>query len=52
MEGVKRDKKKQANKYKLIYPDGTQIEQYFTEIEALQFPETFKRQKICMTIID
>ena len=52
MEGVKRDKKKQANKYKLIYPDGSQIEQYFTEIEALQFTETFKRQNICMTIID
>ena len=50
--GVKRDKKKQDNKYKLIYPDGTQIEQYFTEIEALQFTETFKRQNICMTIID
>ena len=50
--GVKRDEKKQDNKYKLIYPDGTQIEQYFTEIEALQFTETFKRQNICMTIID
>jgi len=50
--GVKRDKKKQDNKYKLIYPDGTQIEQYYTEIEVLQFTETFKRQNICMTIID
>lgn len=50
--GTKKDIIKEIPIYLLTYPDGTQIKQYFNDSEIKQYEETFKRQGICITMID
>lgn len=50
--GIKQDLKDTQNKYSVVYPDGTKTEQYYTQQEIKLYSETFKRQNICITIVD